>query len=362
MRTTLSPLQYATKLPQAGNRLLVACYGFEQRSLGWAELQEHACLSTGNALIFRYKRPKGKNRINQLRKELKRLGVIQPTEVSCDGRYPITIEKDIESALQEQLSGKDEVVIDTSAMTKLLILACLCKLSTFPVRVRVVYSEAEDYAPTLRQYLGAGPTMAKVTAFPSRGVESIIRLTCLSSIRMQGQPTTMIAFASFNEQLVRHMLGSISPHRLLFINGRPPRNDYAWREDATQKIHQKLIDEYSNDNAIDANGRLVRSVSTLDYRETVRECEKIYRLYGLHERIIFAATGSKMQTVGLFIFKVKHPDVHIEYPTPDSYFVRGLSTGVRQVYEVVFDNFAEALRTFHADINNPGASDSESQP
>jgi hypothetical protein len=164
---------------------------------------------------------------------------------------------------------------------------------------------------------------------------------------MQGQPTTMIAFASFNEQLVRHMLGSLSPHRLLFINGRPPRPDYAWRERATQEIHRKLIDEYANDNPVDSGGGLVRTVSTLDYRETVEELDKGYRRYGLYERIICAATGSKMQTVGLFFSKMMHPDVHIEYPTPDSYFVRGMSTGVRTVHEVVFDNFSQVVRSLH---------------
>ena len=74
----------------------------------------------------------------------------------------------------------------------------------------------------------------------------------------------------------------------------------------------------------------------------------IYRQYGAHERIICAATGSKQQTVGLFFAKILHPDLHIEYPTPDSYFVRGMSEGIRQVHEVVFPEFhrfLQAIRT-----------------
>ncbi len=59
---------------------------------------------------------------------------------------------------------------------------------------------------------------------------------------------------------------------------------------------------------------------------------------------ICAATGSKMQTVGLFFSKIKHPDIHIEYPTPDSYFVRGISQGVRNVHEVIIPRFSEFLR------------------
>jgi len=90
----------------------------------------------------------------------------------------------------------------------------------------------------------------------------------------------------------------------------------------------------------------LKTVNTLDYRETVDQIDNIYRQYGLYERIICAATGTKMQTVGLFISKMMHPDIHIEYPTPDSYFVKGMSRGVRVVHEVVFDSFAQRIRDF----------------
>ena len=161
---------------------------------------------------------------------------------------------------------------------------------------------------------------------------------------MQGQPVSMVAFTSFNEQLVRHMLGTISPHRLLFINGRPPCSEYSWREHATQEIHQKLISEYTIDNVVDESGLLIRSASTLDYRETYRHLEDIYRAFGAYERIIIAATGSKMQMIGLFICKTAHPDVHVEYPTPDSYFVKGMSSGIKKVHEVVFSSFTEIMQ------------------
>jgi len=153
----------------------------------------------------------------------------------------------------------------------------------------------------------------------------------------------MVSFTSFNEQLARHILGTISPHRLLFINGRPPRKDFFWREQATQEIHRRLIEEYSADNPLNKQGLLKRVASTLNYIETVYKIESIHKRFGSHERIICAATGSKMQTVGLFFSKMIFPDIHIEYPTPDSYFVKGISKGVRKVHEVVIPRFSEFL-------------------
>jgi hypothetical protein len=159
---------------------------------------------------------------------------------------------------------------------------------------------------------------------------------------MQGQPVILVAFTSFNEQLVRHMLGTMSPHRLMFINGRPPRSESGWREHATQTIHERLVDEFAADNP-KSNGLLKRVASTLDYRDTIDRINSVYDAHGNFERIICAATGSKMQTVGLFFSKAIHPDVHVEYPTPDSYFVKGFSEDIRKVHEVTFTRFSEFI-------------------
>jgi hypothetical protein len=297
-------------------------------------------------LLFDYSRPKGPNRVLELHSNVSALGATQPTVVAYDygSRFPGSIEETIEVEINKNVVGVDEVIVDISAMSKLLILLTLCKLTDFTGVLRIVYSEAEEYAPTQDGFEHQRETMGTISGFPTQGVESIIRTKCLSSIRMQGQPVSLIAFTSFNEQLVRHMLGTLSPHRLIFINGRPDRIDYGWREKATQQIHQRLIDEYSVDNPINETGLLERAASTLDYRETVVRFHEIYKQIGLYERIIIAATGSKMQTLGLFVSKILYPDMHVEYPTPDSYFVTGLSSRVRLVHEVVVSNFKEFTR------------------
>lgn len=334
----------AVKLQPDKKRLFIGAYGFEQRSLGWANHQAKQGAILNSAVVFRYKHPKGKNRIRQLRKTLTGLGVTSIMDVPYDVQSPHNIEDRIEKKFRNLMFDFEEIVVDISSMTKLLILVCLCKLSTFPGTVRIVYSEADDYAPTRGEYEKSKKEMELIAKFPSRGFEAIVRTRCLSSIRMQGQPVLLVAFASFNEQLVRHMLGTMSPHRLVFINGRPPRDDYSWRERATQEIHKKLIELYSADNSVDKEGLLIRVASTLYYTETISWLQKIYEEFGAHEKIICAATGSKMQTVGLFFSKIAHPDIHIEYPTPDSYFVRGLSKGVQEVHETVVPQFSEFLK------------------
>jgi hypothetical protein len=328
-------------------RLFIGAYGFEKRSFGgWVNYQNKGVLSY--ALVFKYEHPKGRNRIKELRMALKRLGVALPVNVCYDTIAPHNIEDKIYAKLIELLSKTDEVILDISGMTKLLILICICKLEEFHGTVRIVYSEPNNYPPTKEDYEKNKGKMEILAKYPSSGSESIIRTRCLSSIRMQGQPVTLIAFTSFNEQLIRHMLGTISPHRLILINGRPPREEYSWREHATQEIHKKLImEDYQADNPLDKTGKLVHVTSTLEYSETINKINAIYKQFGMHERIMCIATGSKMQTVGLAFSKIAHPDIHVEYPTPDSYYEKGLDAEVRKVYEIktpYFSKFLEELK------------------
>jgi hypothetical protein len=108
-------------------------------------------------------------------------------------------------------------------------------------------------------------------------------------------------------------------------------------------IHQKLISEYQNYNRY-KNGLLERCASTLIFEETIKVMDQIYKEFGLYERIMVAVTGSKMQTLGLILSKIKYPDLHLEYPSPDSYYLKGFSFGIQDVHQVVFSNFKELTR------------------
>jgi len=342
--TDFPGIQPATKLEPSKKRLYIGAYGFEDRSVGWMESQKEKSSILDHAFMIKYQNPKGKNRIEESKKALSKICKARPIDIVYNVSSPYQIEDLIVEKIGKFFPSVDEIVLDISAMTKLLILAALFQLKDYEGDLRIIYCEAEESAPEEEKYRRDISDMQKMTSFPSSGVESIIRLRCLSSIRMQGQPVTMIAFTSFNEQLVRHMLGTISPHRLIFINGHPTREDYAWRENAMQEIHKRLIAEYPSDNRLNARGLLERTAGTLDYRDTINRISEIYNEYGMYERIICAATGSKMQTVGLFFSKIKYPDIHVEYPTPDSYFEEGYSKGIRSVNEIFIPQFADFIR------------------
>lgn len=343
----LPAIQPVTKLLKGPKRLFISAYGFEDRTVGWMNSQEKQGKILTESLIVNYLPSKGESRVAEVRKGLRKIGIDFPNEWKFDITEPGEIEERIRKKIGA-VDKYDEIVLDISSLTKFLILIFLCVLSKYKGLLRIVYTEADDYPPSKLQYrnLSIDPTL--IQHFPTQGFGTILRAKCLSSIRMQGQPVCLIAFTSFNEQLIKYMLGTINPYRLIILNGKPPRSDLRWREKATYEIHKKLMDVYEKTNPINPDTKLPQArIDTLRYHETFIAIEKIYKEHCNYERIIIAATGSKMQTVGLFFNKIAHPDIHIEYPTPDSHLFPGAPKGIKYVHEITIQQFAPFLKQLY---------------
>ena len=138
---------------------------------------------------------------------------------------------------------------------------------------------------------------------------------------------------------------TVYPGRLFLINGCPPV--HSWREEATAWIHDQVRREWEEDNpATLSNSGSVwmprRTASTLDYRETVSLLFKLYWQLSATNRILLAPAGSKMQAVGCYLVKALHPDIHIEYPSPEG-FAKEYSVGVGNRWLLDLGNISERL-------------------
>jgi hypothetical protein len=65
----------------------------------------------------------------------------------------------------------------------------------------------------------------------------------------------------------------------------------------------------------------------LDYRETLSLLIQLYWQLSATHRVLLAPAGSKMQAVGCYFAKALHPDIHIEYPSPEG-FLPEYSSGI----------------------------------
>lgn len=258
-----------------------------------------------------------------------------------------------ENSLRDWLNevAQPRVLLDISAMSRLAIMVALDVCREMKRVVTVFYAEAQEYGPSEEEYLHARDGVyPRPSIQVYGGVGGVVRSQRLSSVALQGEPTALIAFMSMNEVLTQALINCISPSRLFLVNGRPPL--HSWRERATAWIHEELRREWPEEDnpcRLTESGIVLpeRAASTLDYKETVNVLLDLYWSNAAEYRIVLAPTGSKMQTVGCYIVKGVHADIHIEYPTPES-FLPSYSKGVGKRWIIEFglmDSLLGGLRS-----------------
>ena len=337
----LKSFESATFTGVTRRRLLLIAEGFEQRSLSWiSALPEQSLFS--ESVVFR-NIPVRESRLDEIVPQVERRTSGDLSVEEYHRFDPIQSERTIQCLLETRLATTEEVVVDVSVMSKLLIVMLFYGLRDFTGTVSCVYTEPVDYAPSREEYEKSRGEASQMMRFPSYGVHDVTRTPVLSSSVMHDRPSAVVAFTSFNEQLIRALLSTLCPAHLYLINGVPPH--LTWRERATQEVHEQIVREYERDNPVDENGLLQRRASTLYYTETFEILADLYRRLCYSNRIILAPTGSKMQSVACGLFKVCCPDVHVEYPTPESFFVPGYSSSeVKAIHHLEMAEYSSYLR------------------
>ncbi|MGV3660807.1 MAG: hypothetical protein ACO1TE_11505 [Prosthecobacter sp.] len=319
-------------------RALVIAEGFEERATAWlACLPPRECFEC--AVVLR-NIPVRKSRLDETLTALNknRCSSIRTTDFY---RFdPSEGEAQLLANMSWATAHVQEIVIDISVMSKLMILMILTALRDFEGTIRIIYTEPEEYSPSeeeFKDYKKEHPDFASLATFPSLGVHNVERVPLLSSSVMHDYPSVAVAFTSFNENLIRAFLASITvPNHFFLINGIPPR--LKWRAGATFEVHAKLYEEFSKDN-LKGDGGLRWQCSTFDYIECFSLLAEFYRCHCYTHRVIIAPTGSKLQAVACALLKLCCHDVHIEYPTPESFYIEGLSKGGNTFHEIVLAGF-----------------------
>ncbi|EHL66933.1 hypothetical protein [Cloacibacillus evryensis] len=329
----LEPLNLIS-FDRAKKRLLIISEGFEERSLSF--ISQKFNFSFDKIIICRYE-PQKESKYNELIKVIESRCLTKDMNSIIFNRFePFLFEVEINKYLESCSYKYDEVIVDISVMSKYMIMQIMYMLKGYSGNVCLIYTEPVQYAPL--EDTKVFDEQNKATLLPSVGVQNIVRTPLLISLVMQQSPSLLVAFLSFNERLVRALLSECNPARVLLINGVAPH--VPWRERAMNDIHRNIIKEYYHDNLTNSEGVLERKSSTLYYGETFKLLVEIYKLYCEDYRIILSPTGSKMQAFACALIKICCDDIHIEYPTPESYYVDGYSSSeIRLIHQAYFANF-----------------------
>lgn len=318
-------------------KLFIVAEGFEKRSLYWIGKQDNNT-HFEKTLVCRYE-PSKKSRFSEMLKAVKKHTENEPMIIDYNRFEPTVFEQNFKEHLPEFILY-DEIIIDISVMSKLLIMIILCSLKEYTGTVRIIYSEPYNWGPTKEKYNNTITTKTYGTCIglSSVGVGNVVRTPLLSSIVMQDCPILLVAFLSFNEQLINVLVNEISPTHLQIINHKCTRAE--WRENAMYMIHKDIIEEYVNKEVIND----IKSFDLVDYISVFEQLANIYKDNCYNYRIVISPTGCKIHTIACALLKLCCPDVHIEYPTPESYLFEEYSSDeVINVHEVVFNKYKNLI-------------------
>ena len=316
--------------------IYIAAVGFEDRCFAFLKEALNHGIKPLEVIAIEYDPKELPNRKREFLSLLKQLDIRSQnvTWIKYQRTSPDQFEQAIES-IKKMCSQYRNTLIDISSMSKLLILQLLQGLRFIQINIRIVYTEAAKYYPLQQEYEQAKSKIRRnIPEFLSSGIHDVVTTYTLSSVAMQGYPTVLIGFPTFNQNLLLAAIEEAAPQVLIIFEGIPHKSENLWRLDAIAEL---------NSAAYRYRSRPSIRVQTFDYIETVGKLEDIYSDYRYTHRVVIAPASSKLQTIGIFFFKHIHPDVHIIYPTPRGFF-KLHTEGVEAIWQVSIDRFPEFLR------------------
>lgn len=323
------------------NKLFIVAEGFEKRSLYWISKPNNKTCFT-NSIICRYS-PSKVSRFDEMLGFVKERTTNEPIILDYNRFEPTIFEQELKKKIQE-FKDVEEVIIDISVMSKLLIMIILYSFKDYNGKITIIYSEPCEWGPTQERFNNTidNKTQGQCVGLSSVGVGNVVRTPNLSSVIMQGCPIFLVAFLSFNEQLINVLVNEINPTKLFVVNHRCA--DAEWRESAMYRIHEELINDFSNNDAKNNLDAYMNTFSLLEYEELFVSLAELYKKNCYHYRIVLSPTGCKLHAVSCALLKLCCPDIHIEYPTPESYlFDEYSSDEVSNVYQICFENFRDLI-------------------
>lgn len=213
----------------------------------------------------------------------------------------------IGSSVVNCIRSIEEVFIDVSGMSRLLIVQLIVAITETRRRFNILYTKALTYPPVEHEFLERLSSSEFKPAFISSGIFEVVSAPELSSVSMMGGPIRLVSFPSFDSSQLSNLVQEIQPTHNNVIHGVPPSPLLAWRRVAIERLNASTIDSLQRVEE--------HCVSTFDYRETIELILALYDKYSVFDRFVIAPTGSKMQAVAVGILRGALKDLQIVYPT-----------------------------------------------
>lgn len=327
------------------NATFIGSAGFEDRCFWFLERLISSDKKIKNVIGIEYKPFNPKNRKEEFEKLGAKVALRNKVKWQIYDRFDPENFYYSSGKWRKLINESANIIIDISGMSKYLIVILLDILKEFVGNVIVIYSEAETYYPTREEFEFKKNELPITPSFLTKDVYKIALTTSLSSIAMQNSPLLMIAFPTFNYKELMALLNELTPQYLIEFEGIPHKENNMWRLDAVQWINRNI----DKDFILNIDEIIHEELSTFNYRGTVAALDEICRKYNYTHKCVIAPTGSKLQTVGVFVFKQLHPEIQIVYPVTKE-FAEEYTEGCTDIWVINFlkyHNFIKNLEKHH---------------
>jgi hypothetical protein len=318
--------------------LYLCALGFEERCITIPEkLALLKNFSVKSSIVFEYSTNKSDNERNlpRLQKSIKKFSG-SCSKISCDDD---SFANTIRAIFTKITSGNKNisVIFDISVCSSKVILNILTVLFEYQINLKIVYTEAAIYHPTFEEFIADPEKWTTEEGFGlTRGVGQVIPSPEHPGT-IRENPNLVIIFPTFKPERTKKILSEIDEtlliypsDRIIWIVGDPnmDQEKKTQRKEIIKNINNIHSDDYSYE------------VSTLEYKNTFELLNQIVsKKPNFHINI--AILGSKMQSLGIFLFWYIRQDVSLYFTIPEEYNPKQYSEKCKKIWMIDFIHLDE---------------------
>jgi len=332
----INPMDPAMANSKGQEQLFICACGFEDRALAIpSHLAESGNYKVEHSLILDHITNKDDNAVNrpELAGFLSRISDDQPKELLYKNE---DFAARFQSVLDSVLSGDDKeetpcVSFDISACSSKMVLSALRMLFERNVRLRILYTEASIYHPTIEELQRSPQNWTVDGRGMSRGILTVEQSPLYSGINLDELPILLVAFPTFKPERMRTIISALQPAQTIWIIGIPHAPENNWRMQSMRDINLVSSSERSYE------------LPTFSYVETFAMLEQLYCDQVDNYHMAVAPHGSKLQNIGISLFCLLRRDVELWFSTPESFNPTQYTAGVKDFWQIVFDNTQQVV-------------------
>lgn len=314
------------------NIVLVAAAGFEERNITSLNLLSKYNCNPNTSIILDYD--------NNLFNEPVRSQIISLSQ--SISRSVIVMHHSKLNEINNIIDSLNnpKLIVDITGMSRVLIFQILHFIDKRELRYDVVYTEAEIYFPLKDLYdqlvKDTSSTEDAFLNYLGIGEADIVYSSDCRIFQPNdfigspepGRPALLISFLTFRRSRLQLLLQELEFEKKILVLGEPVREDLKWRK-AFMEIANFDVIQKNNENVI-----ILNTLSPFIVADRLEELIYQSRDYARYN-IFLAPLGSKMQTIGCYMFWKRHPDITIIFSQPKTYYKDKYSNSYRDTFAMV---------------------------